>query len=129
MKIQVQREWKSAKSTTGELYIDGEFECFTLEDIVRPKGEKVYGETAIPAGLYRVTLEFSPKFNRRVPHIQNVPGFTSILIHPGNTSADTEGCLLVGQTHSEDFIGQSKAAFEALFRKMDGAENITIEIG
>lgn len=126
MKLLVQRGKSSKKSTIGELFIDGEFECYTLEDIVRPKGEKVYGETAIPCGTYRVVIDFSPHFGRRLPHVLDVPGFDGIRIHPGNTDADTDGCLLVGQTKGEDYIGQSKLAFEALFRKLDGQDEITI---
>ena len=128
MQIRVPRTIKTGKSTIGEMFVDGVFQCFTLEDTERKFGVKVYGETAIPLGTYPVTLEFSPKFCRRVPHIQNVPGFSSILIHPGNTDADTEGCVLVGKTHAPDFIGQSRIAFEELFRKLDGATDITITI-
>lgn len=128
MKLKLVRKWKTSKSTIGELFVDGVFECFSLEDVERKFGVKVYGETAIPLGTYRVTVEFSPHFGRRVPHLWDVPGFDSILIHPGNTSVDTKGCILVGQTKSTDYIGSSKLAFEALFRKLDGEKDITIEI-
>lgn len=128
MQLQLQRTIKTDKSTIGELFIDRVFECFTLEDTERKFGVKVYGETAIPLGTYIVTIEFSPRFGRRVPHIKGVPGFSSILIHPGNTAVDTEGCLLVGKTHAPDFIGQSRLAFEGLFRKLDGAKDISITI-
>lgn len=88
--------------TVGQLYLDGEFQCFTLEDKVREvPGQavekwKVKGETAIPQGSYRIALERSLKFGPDTITLRNVPGFSYIRIHSGNTEADTEGCILVG---------------------------------
>lgn len=88
--------------TVGQLYIDDEFFCFTLEDVVREvPGKKVEdwkipNETAIPTGTYEVTLEQSPRFGPDTITLNNVPGFTYIRIHAGNTAADTEGCPIVG---------------------------------
>lgn len=91
--------------TTGQLYADGAYFCFTLEDKVRPAGEpKVHGETAIPIGIYKVVLENSPKFGVDTPTLLNVPGFQYIRIHAGNTEADTEGCIIVGYKVREDGI-------------------------
>ena len=90
--------------TIGQLY-DGatwEFLCFVLEDIVREvEGEpverwKVQNETAIPYGTYRLSFENSPKFGKDTLTLHDVPGFKNIRIHSGNTSKDTEGCLIVG---------------------------------
>jgi hypothetical protein len=93
----------------------------------------VFGETAIPAGNYKVVIDYSPRFKRELPHILNVPGFEGVRIHPGNTSEDTEGCILVGKTWAgTNFIGQSRKAFEELFAKMKAAvaakEEIELEI-
>lgn len=129
MQIQVFRQPSSARSTLGEMHIDGQFECFTLEDVVRPV--KIKGMTAIPAGSYEVIVSFSARFKRLLPLLLNVPEFDGIRIHAGNTDADTEGCLLVGQTQSPDFIGKSRPAFDQLFAKLQDAaarEKIFIEI-
>lgn len=128
MDIKVLRKELSARSTIGELHIDGQFECFTLEDAVRPV--KIKGVTAIPAGTYEVVINFSQRFQRQLPLLLNVPNFDGVRIHAGNTDADTEGRLLVGKTKSADFIGSSRAAFDVLFAKVEKAaarEKVFIE--
>lgn len=118
--------------TIGELYVDGKWECFTLEDTVRPLGEKVYGQTAIPVGQYRVTVNLSNRFKRLLPLIQDVPQFEGVRIHPGNRPADTEGCILVGRSRGTGEIYESKLAFNALFPKIQAAlangESVWLEI-
>jgi hypothetical protein len=129
MNITVARKEFTEKSTIGDLLIDGEFECFTLEDCVRPV--KIKGMTAITAGVYEVVINFSERFKRPLPLLLKVPDFEGVRIHPGNTDADTEGCILVGRMKQPDFIGESRVAFEALFTKMQDAaarEKIFIEI-
>jgi hypothetical protein len=121
----------SSKSTIGELFIEGERECFTLEDVVRADGVKVYGETAIPYGRYEVIINYSNRFKRQLPRLLNVPMFDGILIHPGNAAKDTHGCILVGETKQKDFIGNSRNAFDKLFKKLQAASakgKIFIEI-
>lgn len=86
--------------TLGRLLINGEHFCHVLEDTLRPRGVKVAGVTAIPAGLYRVTLEKSPKFKRIMPTIKGVPNFEGVRIHGGNRPEDTEGCPLVAFNRS-----------------------------
>ena len=122
MILHLVRRYFSAISTVGTLYVDGNFECWTLEDRTR-EGPKVQGETAIPGGTYKVIVDFSNRFQRMMPHLLDVPGFTGIRIHSGNTAADTEGCILVGQYHEigSDIIGRSKLAFDALFPKLQAA--------
>jgi len=99
MKITVDRLWKKETYTIGKMAIDGKYFCNTLEDKVRDltKESKVFGRTAIPAGTYRVTMTYSPKFKRVMPLINSVPQFEAIRIHPGNKAEDTEGCILVGE--------------------------------
>lgn len=83
-------------ATRSNFIIDGENIGYVLEDKVRPDGApKVHGRTAIPAGLYEVKMHDSPRFKKRLPWLQDVPGFSYILAHGGNTATDTEGCLLV----------------------------------
>src|SRR5512133_1213857 len=109
MRIVVHRSWRLPTYTIGRLLIDQSVFCDTLEDAVRDlvdknhdgdyndEGEgKIYGGTAIPAGTYKITLEHSPHFGRKLPYLHDVPGFSGILIHAGNSAADTKGCILVG---------------------------------
>jgi Family of unknown function (DUF5675) len=127
MKLDVVRKVFTDKSTIGELSIDGEFFCYTLEDVVRD--EKIFGETAIPAGTYKVTINYSPHFKRYLPLLIDVPNYVGVRIHPGNKAADTEGCILVGSTKSQDFIGNSRTTFELLYNKLHGEEDIEISVG
>ncbi len=86
--------------TLGQLLVNGEHFCHVLEDTLRPRGVKVARVTAIPSGLYRVTLEQSPKFKRIMPTILGVPNFEGIRMHGGNRPEDTEGCPLVAFNRS-----------------------------
>jgi hypothetical protein len=133
MKLIVSRAQFEPSCTIGRLFIDGAPFCFTLEDYVRPTGApKVPGQTAIPAGTYSVIIDHSQHFGRDLPHVLNVPGFEGIRIHPGNTDADTEGCILVGMDRLADSIGRSRLAFDALFPKIEQAlargELVSIEV-
>lgn len=96
----------------GDLLVNGEFQCHTLEDI--PRQVKVKGETAIPAGDYPVEITWSPRFNRDLPLVRGVPGFEGIRIHAGNTDKDTEGCILVGTWTGGEKISNSRDALSAL---------------
>lgn len=130
MQLKLIRQEFTDKSTIGRLEIDGEFFCWTLEDKVRP--EKIAGQTAIPAGKYEIDINWSERFKRYLPIILNVPHFTGIRIHSGNTAADTAGCILVGRTKETDFIGESVLAMNDLFPKLLKAiredQKITIDI-
>lgn len=83
------------RNVIGDLFIDGEFFCYTLEDEIRAEGVKVYGKTCIDSGRYKVILNRSNRFKRIMPLLLNVPRFEGIRIHGGNTSKDTHGCPLV----------------------------------
>lgn len=135
MKLNLVRDTFTDKSTIGKLYIDDKFFSYTLEDTDRKLedgGTKIYGKTCIPRGTYDVIIDFSPKYNKEMPHVMNVPGYDGIRIHPGNKSEDTEGCILVGSTKSKDFVGNSKVTFDKLMELLDAAYNrnepITLEI-
>ena len=128
MLIEVKRFEFKDTHTIGKMYLDGQYECYTLEDVVRT-GAKVNGQTAIPTGTYNLIINHSNRFNRDLPLLENVPNFTGVRIHSGNTSANTEGCILVGTTWSgKDFIGNSKVAFNKLFEKLKTAKTATIKI-
>lgn len=127
MQIEVRRDPSSAHCTPGEMWIDGTFECYTLEDMVReipgrPVAEwKVKAETAIPAGRFQVTITFSQRFQKETPLLLGVPGFDAIRIHSGNTDKDTEGCILVGRNRvpgNPDDIINSRVAFDAVMAKI-----------
>lgn len=104
MKLTLNRKFKGQTYTIGDLSIDGKFFCNTIEDAVRelpatcpdtPRGrsctckEKVYAKTAIPAGTYKVTLQYSPRYKKKMPYLHDVPHFLGILIHSGNTEVDS----------------------------------------
>ena len=127
MKLVLQRKVVSEVSTIGELSIDGKFECYTLEDVVRT-GPKVPGKTAIPAGDYKVIIDKSTRFKRDMPHVLDVPGFDGVRIHSGNTDADTEGCPLLGRTKGKDFVGESKLAFDAFIPKLQVAKEADLQV-
>ena len=129
MQLQLIRNVFTDQSTIGELSVNGAFECFTLEDKVRPI--KIKGETAIPAGTYEVAVTFSNKFQKFLPLLLDVPNFDGIRIHTGNTAKDTLGCILVGQGKGVDSISSSRLAFAPLFEKLQGVirtEKVFIEI-
>lgn len=126
MEIKIKRLHGTENSTIGELFVNGVWECYTLED--KERAVKIKGETAIPKGSYKVTINKSNRFKRDLPLLLNVPNFEGVRIHAGNTNHDTEGCVLVGTTRSKDFIGQSRKAFDKLFKKMQKEKEITLVI-
>ncbi len=134
MELKVTREPSCFGATLGTLYVDTVRECFTLEDEVREiAGQpvetwKVKSETAIPRGRYKVVIDHSTRFNRDMPHVLDVPGFTGVRIHSGNTAEDTEGGILVGQVKTDCTVLNSRAAFAELFVKLQAAVAAAQEI-
>jgi len=118
MELKLTRKEFTERSTIGELGVNGTFECFTLEDPVRPEGVKIPGQTAIPEGTYPIIINFSYRFKRLLPLLKNVPGFDGVRIHVGNVPEDTEGCILVGESKGENIIYQSGRAFGRLWIKL-----------
>nr|UWG86074.1 MAG: Protein of unknown function (DUF2778) [Bacteriophage sp.] len=125
MELTLNRIFLGSSATIGELLINDKHLCDTIEDRVRPEGEKVYGKTAIPEGTYEVKLTHSPRFKKILPEILNVPNFSGIRIHTGNSSKDTEGCIIVGtwDGEKEDWVGSSKIAFDKLMSLLEEATN------
>jgi len=133
MKLQVVRTQFGTDATNGLLFVNGLFECYTLED--QYQAVKVMHETCIPEGTYDIKFRtvggFHEKYKKRygnehygMLHLQDVPNFTYILIHAGNTDESTSGCLIVGETQqdldlSDDgFIGHSGVAYSKLYKKV-----------
>lgn len=139
MKIEVKRIAKRSTYTIGKMYIDGNYFCDTLEDVDRGinqkdsldtiKKIKVAGVTAIPTGTYKVIVNMSPKFQRNLPRLIDVPGFEGILIHRGNTDKDTAGCILVGENKVVGKVINSTVYEKKLVNILQNTkEDITITI-
>lgn len=134
MELKLNRIFLGSSATIGELLVNDKHLCDTLEDRVRPEGEKVYGKTAIPEGTYEVKLTHSPRFKRILPEILNVPNFSGIRIHSLNKAEESEGCIGVGEWNGKDtnWISNSRKAFNKLFAILqeasDRGEKITITI-
>lgn len=138
MKLILIRFPSGKTATIGELFVDGVSMCNTLEDPIReipgaPVNRwKIPGDTAIPQGRYSVDITFSPRFGRDLPLVLAVPGFTGIRFHAGNTSEDTEGCILVGTWNGGERLHDSRKALEALIDLLDVAKStdrpITLEV-
>ena len=148
MEILVKRIAKKPKYTIGKMYIDGQYICDTLEDADRGlnqnmslkeiNNKKVYGETAIPTGTYKVDMNtVSPKFKSRtwakpyggkLPRLVLVPGYDGVLIHPGNKAEDTLGCILVGENKAVGQVLNSQVTFKKIMSILTKGTNITITI-
>jgi len=128
--IEVKRDRFTLRSTTSEVWVNGEFFCYGLEDTDRKlelgTNQKIHGKSAIPRGTYKVTVTRSTRFKKMLPEVHDVPGFAGIRIHKGNAPDDTEGCLLVGRTRGKDWVGESGLAFDPLFKMIKEAENVRI---
>ena len=148
MEILLKRIAKKSKYTIGKMYIDGQYICDTLEDADRGlnqnmsleeiKNKKVYGETAVPTGTYKVDMNtVSPKFKSRtwakpyggkLPRLVLVPGYDGVLIHPGNKAEDTLGCILVGENKAVGQVLNSQVTFKKIMSILTKGTNITITI-
>ena len=152
MKLELKRRFKGPKYTIGSLFINGVYECDTIEDVDRGltdsmsveeiKAKKVYGETAIPTGTYKIDMNIvSPKFKDRswakfcggkLPRLLDVKGYEGVLIHVGNKAEDSLGCILVGDNKIKGQVINSTATFQELYGELLKAkvkgEKITIEI-
>ena len=140
MKLKLNRIALRKTYTIGKLYIDGKYFCDTLEDTVRDtnksgkfdNGEKkVKGKTAIPYGTYEIKWTYSPRFKKYTPQLMNVPQFEGIRIHAGNSSTDTEGCLLLGENKKVGMVLNSRATinkFYSIIKEACSKGKVTIEI-
>lgn len=126
VQLELKRKYYKNNYTVGKLYINGEYFCDTLEDTDRQldfnmsiediNNIKVKGSTAIPTGIYEIQITYSPRFKRKMPLLLNVPGYSGIRIHSGNTHEDTEGCILVGKNKAVGKVLNSRVTYNALFK-------------
>ena len=140
MKLTLKRIALRPTYTIGKLYIDDVYFCDTVEDTVRDlnkngkfdNGEKkVHSKTAIPYGIYEIKWTYSPRFKKYTPQLMNVPSFEGIRIHAGNTSADTEGCLILGKNKQVGKVLNSRATINKFYPIIKNAcsnGKVTIEI-
>ncbi len=138
MKLRIIRKTFTEKSTIGELHLDGQFFCYTLEDkdrgltddmsILTIKAKKLFGITAIPYGSYKMVVNTSPKFGRLLPRFINIKGFDGVLMHRGNTAEDTLGCIIVGYKKGKDTVYESTKAEADLVAKIKNQLEISIDI-
>lgn len=140
MRLKMVRKHLGNEFTEGKLFIGDGFECYTVEDTDRKLEKlgceaKVQDKTCIPRGLYKVTISFSTRFKKHLIEVLNVPCFKGIRIHSGNSSKDTEGCIIVGKSNARDddnWVSESKVAYEALHKKVKQAlsagEEVFLEV-
>ena len=142
LELLLDRKYKNETYTIGNLYVAGEWFCNSMEDKDRGLKSsmsleeinkiKVYAETAIPAGRYKVTMDVvSPKYNRvkwykdnfggRMPRLENVKGFSGVLIHPGTTAVDSAGCIIVGLNKKKGNVLESRVTFTKLWKILEQA--------
>ena len=129
--VRLERAWRRETYTVGKVIIDGQRFCESMEDKDRwltqdmseeeIKRVKVYGETAIPTGVYTVKMTYSPKYKRNMPEVLDVPGFSGIRIHSGNTAKDSLGCILLGRNTKVGMITESRKTFKEFERLLKAA--------
>lgn len=133
MLITLKRIYKGEGYTIGKLYIDGAYICDTLEDKDRgltsamTEAEiakiKVYGQTAIPTGEYKVTMTMSSRFKKVLPLLNGVKGYSGVRIHSGNTAKDTEGCILCGKNTEKGKVTNSRYWTDIVIAKIKSAKS------
>lgn len=134
MILTLKREVVTDDYTEGKMYVDGEYYCDTIEDRWRDLSEekKQFGVTAIPAGVYRIVMTMSARYNRIMPLLLDVPHFRGVRIHAGNTARDSDGCILTGRKLTDGMIHQSREFTNRLYTIIDDAikkgETVEIEI-
>lgn len=138
IKLRLERRYKGSKYTIGKLFINDEYFCDTIEDIDRGlkssmsveyiKKKKVYTETAIPTGTYKIEMTYSSKFKRILPLLVDVKGFSGIRIHRGNTEIDSSGCIIVGENKVKGKVINSTRYEIALVNKLLDEDDIEITI-
>lgn len=120
MEIRIEREWFSKRSTMGTLFIDGKKQCVTLEPPVHGR--------LIPEGRYECFVRWSPHFKRNVIGIRDVPGFSDVEMHCGNSPEDTKACTVIGSNAGIDFVSNSHAAYTPLFAIVDEATRAGVSV-
>ncbi len=125
MKMILTRDIKAPSFTLGKLQC-GKMELFSVEDAVREV--KIPAVTAIPAGTYKVIINFSNRFKKPLPLLLDVPNFKGVRIHSGNTAADSEGCILVGTMRTKEGVANSRLAMGMVMDAMENAMQLGNEV-
>ena len=136
LQLKLLRDTFTPVHTLGKLLVNGVMAWWTVEDTVRedpipatPENEaKVQDKTAIPEGEYTVKLSYSNRFKKVLPEVLDVPGFTGIRIHAGNTAADTSGCIIIGNKRWEKGVWDSRAAMRKLQHMIEMAESTGVSV-
>lgn len=137
MNLALIRDQSDIDGTFGKLYVNGLFQCYTLEDVDRrleDGGEKVPSDTAIPRGTYKITITMSNRFKKLMMLVNDVPQFSGVRIHAGNTTGDTEGCILLGngRNTTNAHLLDSRSAVNKLYACVESAlnrkEEVTLEV-
>ena len=148
MELTLYRKYRKDTYTIGKLYVNGKYFCETVEDKDRDLYQamsleeiqriKVYGETAIPYGRYRISMKRkSPKYSEKkqyakckgyVPYLRDVPGFSGVLIHIGNWPTDSCGCILPGENKVKGGVVNSTTWFWKLYDLLKAADERGEEI-
>ena len=138
IKLRLERRYKGSKYTIGKLFINDEYFCDTIEDIDRGlkssmsveyiKKKKVYAETAIPTGTYKIEMTYSSKFKRILPLLVDVKGFSGIRIHRGNTDKDSSGCIIIGENKVKGKVINSTPYEVVLVKRLLDEDDIEITI-
>ena len=137
-RIIVKRIAKKDTYTIGKMYINGEYFCDTLEDKDRGLNDnqslayitlkKVWGETAIPIGSYKIVMNYSNKFKKIMPLLLGVKGYEGVRIHNGQNESHTQGCILVGENKIKGQLINSRVTFDKLMSILNASEDIKITI-
>jgi hypothetical protein len=132
MKLKLVRETLLPTRTLGKLYVNGEYFCDTAEDKDRFLEKNLNGKipklTAIPRGIYKVVLSLSNRFKKVLPEVLNVPVFSGVRIHSGNTEEDTEGCILVGKRIGDSGVFESRKTMDRLMTTLKDTDTIELEV-
>lgn len=138
MRLELKRIARKKDYTIGKIYANGRYICDTIEDVDRGlddnmdlkeiQAKKVYGETAIPTGIYRIKITHSPKYKKQMPLVEDVKGFEGIRIHSGNTAKDSLGCIIVGENKVKGKVINSRATYNKLFDLIKNEKDIYLII-
>ena len=127
--ILVFRQVLGARTSLGQMYLNGEYVGYTLEDTIRPFPLKVYGETAIPEGVYKCRKYLSSKFGACLA-VDEVPGFTHIRVHGMNDHEDSLGCIGLGRYRDLDkmTISNCRPVLDNLLNALDDSKPIYLTV-
>lgn len=138
MRLELKRIARKKDYTIGKIYANGRYICDSIEDVDRGlddsmdlkeiQAKKVYGETAIPTGIYRIKITYSSKYKKQMPLVEDVKGFEGIRIHSGNTAKDSLGCIIVGENKVKGKVINSRATYNKLFDLIKNEKDIYLII-